>query len=148
MNIKNLRKGQLIRRLIKDYKYHISYIKNNLSEASNDSIIGYCKKVEIEHGVCSYISFGLNIGTQIGYNLQWVKKYLDADLEIRHWGKRPTDVHVRLHNMEFYKDPNLTQELILQSYLDALQLRVDILEKELNSGDKLHQRLNSSNYYS
>jgi hypothetical protein len=143
MNVENLRKGQLIEKVLKHYKFHIEYIRNNLSGASYDSILLYCKEAGIEYGICSYMSTGFGLGSFIGYNFQWVKKY--NNFSSSHWGKCPIDVWRALVVMEDRLDERLTQEFILQSYLDALQLRVDNLEKELASGDKLHQRVTSKN---
>lgn len=121
-----MRKGQLIKKVLKAYKYHIKYILENTNSAEMDEVWSYIGKHNITHGICLYISSTLDYSHyHSGYRAKWVGKYSDDD---GRWGIYPS------HAVNFTE------------LLTSLQLRVDIMERELLSGDKLHQRLDSKQY--
>lgn len=130
-----MRKGQLIRKLLLHYKSSIAVIKTTPKyEEDFNKLIYYVRDRKIAHGVCM-CTYELLLG-KIDYNIlkistygaKWVTKY-NLSKENNVWGKFP-------HMGTTYSE-----------VLQYLQTRVDNLEKELLSGDKLHQRINSKNYY-
>lgn len=122
-----MRKGQLIRTVIKGYKYHIEYLQKNFQKGSGRSFKDYLNKHYLGCGVCAYISDTLPAPyCMSGYHAKWVRKYI-AD-GFASWGKYPMFAET------------------LEETVELLELRVRILEKELASGDKLHQRVTSKNY--
>jgi hypothetical protein len=85
----------------------------------------YLRSHKIDCGVCYFICEKIPKEYNSGYNARWVKSYY-SDGEC--WGPYPT----RGNN--------------IKEVIKYLQLRVDIMEKELTKGDKLHQRVSSKNY--
>lgn len=118
-----MRKGQLIKKVLKAYKHHIKYIQDNLKGADMDEVVEYVHKHNISHGICLYICYTLGDSyTSTGYRAKWVGKYGNV------WGRYPSHANTR------------------GEVLKLLQLRVDRMERELRSGDKLQQRLDSKQY--
>lgn len=124
-----MRKGQLIRKLLLHYKSSIAVIKTTPEYKEDfNKLMRYVRDRKIAHGVClcMYELLSGKIG-DVAYNTKWVLKYnLSEDDNI--WGTYP-------HEGNTYS-----------KVLQYLQIRVDNLEKELLSGDKLHQRIDSKNY--
>ena len=121
-----MRKGQLIRMVLKACKYHIKYLKENFQDKSRNEIHRYLSDHGLQNGVCYYIF--RNVPEKYAHNsyrVTWVKKYNSYG---NVWGNYPGVLYG------------------LKYTLELLQLRVDNLEKELASGDKLHQRVTSKNY--
>lgn len=127
-----MRKGQLIRLVLKAYTYHLNYIKENFQNSSLSEIVEYLEDHRIDGGVCFFIRFGNYAHVEFegyanaGYSAKWVSKHCVGRSGT--WGPYP----IRANTFE--------------EVIHNLQLRVDILEKELASGDKLHQRVTSKNY--
>lgn len=121
-----MRKGQLIRKVLKAYKFHIQHLRENFQEATEREIEEYLDSYEISRGICWYLNCTLEVNRYAGYNAKWVQKYIPQG-EVG-WG--------------IY--PNRCSEL--ESVLESLQIRVDVMEKELASGENLHQRIDSRNY--
>jgi len=86
----------------------------------------------MDNGICFFIRWGnyTKIRNEeivnAGYDAKWVSKHCVGRSGI--WGPYP----IRATTFE--------------EVIHNLQLRVDILEKELASGDKLQQRVTSKNY--
>ena len=122
-----MRKGQLIRMVLKAYKHHIKYLRENFQDKSRNEIHRYLSDHGLQNGVCYYIFRNVteNCGHNNAYGANWVKKYYTYG---NVWGNYPGGLYA------------------LEYTLELLQLRVDNLEKELASGDKLHQRITSKNY--
>lgn len=120
-----MRKGQLIRAVIKAYKDHIKHIQENFKEGEMESLSSYIYAHEISHGICLFIHNKTRY-PYAGYRAKWVEKYCNPGNN--KWGKYPC-----------------TAETV-QEVVKALELRVQNMEKELASGDKLHQRVTSENY--
>lgn len=125
-NLKSpMRKGQLIRAVIKAYKDHIKHIQENFKEGKMDLVSSYIFTHEISHGICLFIHNKTRY-RYAGYRAKWVEKYCNPGSSS--WGKYPSCVDT------------------VQEVVEALELRVQNMEKELASGDKLHQRITSENY--
>lgn len=124
-----MRKGQLIRKVLKAYKYHIKYIQENFQRSSSSDLNKYLVSNHIGCGICGYISSNLpGKYYNTGYRARWIKKYYVSPLSDT-WELYP-----------IYNSDNLSEVIRL------LQVRVDIMERELQSGDKLQQRLDSKQY--
>jgi len=122
-----MRKGQLIKRVIKDYRYHIKYIQENFGRGSSRELTRYLVQHHIGCGICNYMSSILPSKYQsAGYGAKWVKKY-----------------YVSSDTWDLYPICNVEN---IYEVVRLLQSRVDIMEKELLSGDKLQQRLDSKQY--
>lgn len=126
-----MRKGQLIRKVLKAYKQHLNYIQENFQDIDDFNeirpIYNYLGDNNVSCGVCLFIS--RNVPEKYyysGYNAKWIQKYTN---DCNEWFSYPS------------------QRYKLKDIIEALQVRVDILEKELASGDKLHQRLDSKQYW-
>lgn len=121
-----MRKGQLIRMVLKAYKYHIKHLRENFQDKRIDEVTKYLIQAGIGCGICNYISKIVPQFFYSGYKAKWIKKYCENDRQ--EWAQYPL-----YHSLE--------------ETIKLLQVRVDNLEKELASGDKLHQRLTSKAYY-
>ena len=122
-----MRKGQLIRMVLKAYKYHIKHLKENFQDKGTQEVTKYLVKADIACGICNFISKNVpHPYYYSGYRAKWVNKYMEGNSD--QWAPYP-----------IYRS--------LEEALKFLQVRVDIMEKELTSGDKLHQRLDSKKYY-
>lgn len=126
-NLKSpMRKGQLIKAVLKAYKHHIKYIRENFKEDQLGEVDYYLTDHSISHGICLFI----NKNTYYrygGYRAKWVEKYYTEYSS--KWGQYPTSA------------------LSVEKVLENLELRVRIMEQELASGDNLHQRITSKNYF-
>jgi hypothetical protein len=120
-----MRKGQLIKKVLKEYKSHISFLQKDVYGMYIVELMDYLRSHKIDCGVCYFICEKIPKEYNSGYNARWVKSYY-SDGEC--WGPYPT----RGNN--------------IKEVIKYLQLRVDIMEKELTKGDKLHQRVSSKNY--
>lgn len=129
-----MRKGQLIKLLIKAYNSHINHLKENYQNAPYTEVVRYLEDNYIDCGVCYFIRWGnytrkkFEGKSNAGYGAEWVRKYYSKGEP--QWAPYPSKAYT------------------LSSVIRILQFRVSILEKELASGDKLHQRVTSKNYYS
>lgn len=123
-----MRKGQLIKKVLKDYKYHIKYIQDNFQGSYFSELNKYLVRNHIGCGICNYISWKLPEYRGSGYSARWITKYFTSSTSDA-WESYP-----------ICNSDNLSEVLRL------LQVRVDIMERELQSGDKLQQRLDSKQY--
>ena len=121
-----MRKGQLIKKVLKAYKEHIKYIQENFQDSHMNKVSDYLYESNIHCGICMYISRSFPDYYYAGYYSKWIKKY---DTGRGEWGTYPTLVNT------------------VKEVLNSLQTRVDNMERELQEGDKLQQRLNSKQYY-
>lgn len=121
-----MRKGQLIKQALKAYKYHIKHLRENFQDKSRNEIYEYLRNYKLQNGLCYYISKNVPevYEYKAGYEANWIKKYSIGQI----WGGYPGGMYG------------------LEYTLELLQIRVDNMEKELASGDKLHQRIDSKNY--
>lgn len=124
-----MRKGQLIKKVLKAYKGHIQHLQDNYKNKPVHEVNRYLLQHHIGCGICTYISSNLpSKYYNAGYGARWVKKYFKTD-STDIW-----EVYPR------YNPENFPEVIRL------LQVRVDYMERELLSGDKLQQRLDSKQY--
>lgn len=122
-----MRKGQLIKKVLKVYKEEIQYLQENFQGVHINIINAHIQSKNLHQGVCYFICRILPRKYYYsGYDSKWVHKYYSKS---NVWGAYP----------------NYGRNL--QEVIDNLQIRVDIMERELQEGDKLHQRLDSKYYY-
>lgn len=121
-----MRKVQLIKKVLKAYKEHIKYIQENFQDIHISKIDDYLGENNLHCGICMYISRSFPENYYAGYYAKWIKKY---SVGAGQWGPYPINGRT------------------VQEVLTYLQTRVDNMERELQEGDKLQQRLNSKQYY-
>jgi hypothetical protein len=124
-----MRKGQLIKKVLKAYKGHIQHLQENYKNKPTRDVNRYLVQHHIGCGICNYISSNLpDKYFNAGYRARWVRKYFKTETTDT-WESYPTC------NSENF-----------QEVIRLLQVRVDFMERELLSGDKLQQRLDSKQY--
>ena len=122
-----MRKIHLLKKLLKLYKSVYFQIYNNHSPSLSD-IFNILYQSDTYAGVCYPIRriTGRNPSLH-SYTPQWVKKYFNASFGI-YWGAVP---------ISFRNKPDI---------LEALQIRIDNIITEIESGDHPYTRVTSKNF--